>query len=107
MTGILKQLFRTKSLDAILREREVPRHKLKRALGWFDVILIEYAVGNVAVAISWANYFKTFVAGFGVSIPDWLSTDYKTAAKIPGLFESAPHVFGIPAVFNLLKVCCP
>src|SRR5438445_7522186 len=36
-------------------------------IGW-DLI-IEYAVGNVAVAISCANYFKTFVAGFGLSIP--------------------------------------
>src|SRR5262245_63938166 len=33
-------------------------------IGW-DLI-IEYAVGNVAVAISWGNYFKTFVAGFGI-----------------------------------------
>jgi APA family basic amino acid/polyamine antiporter len=69
-------------------------------IGW-DLI-IEYAVGNVAVAISWANYFKTFVAGFGVIIPDWLSTDYRTAGKIPGLFENAPHIFGIPIVFNIL-----
>jgi len=36
-------------------------------IGW-DLI-IEYAVGNVAVAISWSNYFKTFVAGFGIIIP--------------------------------------
>ncbi len=69
-------------------------------IGW-DLI-IEYAVGNVAVAISWANYFKTFVSGFGIIIPDWLSTDYRTASKIPGLFEQAPHVFGIPIVFNIL-----
>ena len=69
-------------------------------IGW-DLI-IEYAVGNVAVAISWANYFKTFVSGFGIIIPDWLSTDYRTAARIPGLFEQAPHVFGIPIVFNIL-----
>jgi APA family basic amino acid/polyamine antiporter len=68
-------------------------------IGW-DLI-IEYAVGNVAVAISWANYFKTFVAGFGMMIPDWISTDYRTAEKIPGLFESAPHFFGVPIVFNL------
>jgi len=68
-------------------------------IGW-DLI-IEYAVGNVAVAISWANYFKTLVAGFGIIIPDWMSTDYTTAGKIPGLFESAPHIFGIPLVFNL------
>ena len=69
-------------------------------IGW-DLI-IEYAVGNVAVAISWGNYFKTLVAGFGIVIPDWLSTDYRTAAQIPGLFESAPHLFGVPIVFNIL-----
>ncbi len=71
-------------------------------IGW-DLI-IEYAVGNVAVAISWGNYFKTFVAGFGIVIPDWLSTDYRTAARIPGLFDSAPHIFGIPIVFNVLAI---
>jgi basic amino acid/polyamine antiporter, APA family len=69
-------------------------------IGW-DLI-IEYAVGNVAVAISWGNYFKTLVAGFGINIPDWLSTDYRTAARIPGLFQNAPHIFGIPIVFNIL-----
>src|SRR5438128_2078161 len=69
-------------------------------IGW-DLI-IEYAVGNVAVAISWGNYFKTLVAGFGIVIPDWLSTDYRTAAHIPGLFASAPHIFGLPIVFNIL-----
>jgi basic amino acid/polyamine antiporter, APA family len=69
-------------------------------IGW-DLI-IEYAVGNVAVAISWGNYFKTFVAGFGLIIPDWLSTDYRTAARIPGLFARAPHLFGVPIVFNIL-----
>src|SRR5216117_2685801 len=71
-------------------------------IGW-DLI-IEYAVGNVAVAISWGNYFKTLMAGFGLVIPDWLSTDYRTAARIPGLFESAPHIFGIPIVINLLAI---
>src|SRR5437867_10791818 len=69
-------------------------------IGW-DLI-IEYAVGNVAVAISWGNYFKTLVAGFGIVIPDWLSTDYRTAARLPGLFASAPHIFGVPIVFNIL-----
>src|SRR5579859_7543232 len=33
-------------------------------IGW-DLIL-EYAVGNVAVAISWGDYFNTLVRGFGV-----------------------------------------
>jgi basic amino acid/polyamine antiporter, APA family len=71
-------------------------------IGW-DLI-IEYAVGNVAVAISWGNYFKTLVSGFGIIVPDWLSTDYRTAARIPGLFDRAPHVFGIPIVFNILAM---
>jgi APA family basic amino acid/polyamine antiporter len=71
-------------------------------IGW-DLI-IEYAVGNVAVAISWANYFKTLVAGLGLNIPGWMSTDYRTAEKIPGLLENAPHIFGIPIVFNLLAI---
>jgi APA family basic amino acid/polyamine antiporter len=69
-------------------------------IGW-DLI-IEYAVGNVAVAISWANYFKTLLDGFGISIPDWLSTDYRTAARIPGLLENAPHIWGVPIVINVL-----
>ncbi len=69
-------------------------------IGW-DLI-IEYAVGNVAVAISWANYFKTFLAEAGIFIPDWLSVDYQTALRMPDVIASAPHIFGIPIVFNLL-----
>src|SRR5947209_8855356 len=69
-------------------------------IGW-DLIL-EYAVGNVAVAISWGDYFKSLVSGFGITVPDWLSTDYRTAARIPGLFERAPHLLGVPIIFNIL-----
>jgi APA family basic amino acid/polyamine antiporter len=69
-------------------------------IGW-DLI-IEYAVGNVAVAISWANYFRTLLESVGVGFPLWLATDFRTAAKIPGLYENAPHLFGFPIVFNLL-----
>ena len=70
-------------------------------IGW-DLIL-EYAIGNVAVAISWANYFRTFVHdAFGKDIPAWLATDFRTAHKITGLIDSAPHIFGVPIVFNLL-----
>ncbi len=77
-------------------------------IGW-DLI-IEYAVGNIAVAISWANYFKTLLRGFNIFIPDWLSMDYRTAAKIMDadgvqtVFRDAPHILGIPIVFNLIAV---
>src|SRR5437868_3927768 len=70
-------------------------------IGWD--LMLEYAIGNVAVAISWANYFRSFMHdAFGVNIPDWLATDFRTARKIPGLLDNAPHIFGYPIVFNLL-----
>jgi APA family basic amino acid/polyamine antiporter len=70
-------------------------------IGWD--LMLEYAIGNVAVAISWANYFRSFMQdAFGINIPDWLATDFRTARKIPGLLEHAPHLFGYPIVFNLL-----
>ncbi|HET6611953.1 MAG TPA: amino acid permease [Kofleriaceae bacterium] len=68
-------------------------------IGW-DLI-IEYAVGNVAVAIGWAGYFKSFLDHIGVHWPFWLSIDYRSAAE-QGLLHQAPHIFGIPIVFNLL-----
>src|SRR5213596_3120874 len=68
-------------------------------IGW-DLIL-EYAVGNVAVAISWGDYFNTLVQGLGIHLPSWLTTGYRTALlsadpAIHGLLASAPHIGGIP-----------
>ena len=72
-------------------------------IGW-DLIL-EYAVGNVAVAISWGDYFKQLTAG-AIQLPDWLSTGYRTALlssdpAVHGLMDSAPHIFGIPILLNI------
>ena len=72
-------------------------------IGW-DLIL-EYAVGNVAVAISWGDYFKTLTGGF-LHLPVWLTTGYRTAllssdANVHGLIASAPRVAGIPILVNL------
>ncbi|HLH52533.1 MAG TPA: amino acid permease [Verrucomicrobiae bacterium] len=92
-------------------------------IGW-DLIL-EYAVGNVAVAISWSDYFQSLVAGLHLHWPAWLGTDFRTAmesahkvaaAKAAGVdwttlgdavargneaFSHAPRIFGVPLVFNL------
>ena len=45
-------------------------------IGW-DLIL-EYAIGNVAVAIGWAGYFKSFLHGFGIHFPAYLSASTGT-----------------------------
>ncbi|HEX7664291.1 MAG TPA: amino acid permease [Polyangiaceae bacterium] len=69
-------------------------------IGW-DLIL-EYAIGNVAVAISWSNYFDTLLQGLGFHIPRWLVVDYRTAAaKMPDVLTAAPHLGSVPIVFNL------
>jgi APA family basic amino acid/polyamine antiporter len=71
-------------------------------IGW-DLI-IEYAMGNVAVAVSWSGYFCELLKGFGLDVPAWLRTDLTTALRTPGFLDSAPHVAGIPIVFNLPAV---
>ena len=73
-------------------------------IGW-DLIL-EYAVGNVAVAISWGDYFNTLLRGIGIVIPPWLTTGYRTAllssnADVRGLLDTAPQIGGIPLVVNV------
>jgi len=73
-------------------------------IGW-DLIL-EYAVGNVAVAISWGDYFNTLIRGTGLIIPTWMTTGYRTALLSPdpqlhGLLNTAPHVLGIPILINV------
>ena len=72
-------------------------------IGW-DLIL-EYAVGNVAVAISWGDYFKTLTGGL-LHLPPWLTTGYRTAllssdAGVHGLLTSAPRIAGVPIIVNV------
>jgi APA family basic amino acid/polyamine antiporter len=73
-------------------------------IGW-DLIL-EYAVGNVAVAISWGDYFNTLLRGFNLQLPIWLTTGYRTALlsadpQIHGLLTAAPHLAGIPILIHV------
>ncbi len=77
-------------------------------IGW-DLI-IEYAIGNVAVAISWAEYFHKLLLNLGIPFPHWLAADYRSAmilaaehpAEYAQLFGSAPVIFGYPLIVNLL-----
>jgi len=77
-------------------------------IGW-DLI-IEYAIGNVAVAISWAEYFHKLLINLGINFPHWLAADYRSAmilarenpAEYAQLFGSAPVIAGVPIIFNFL-----
>src|SRR6478609_8710974 len=46
-------------------------------IGWD--LLMEYAIGNIAVAISWSDYFTNLMDKAHLHIPDWLTMDYVTA----------------------------
>jgi len=48
-------------------------------IGW-DLIM-EYAVGNIAVAISWSDYFTSLLSGFGLHVPAFLTVDYLSASR--------------------------
>lgn len=55
-------------------------------IGW--ALILEYAIGNIVVAISWSAYFNHLLEGFGIHLPDWLTIGYQTA-KIK--YEAALH----------------
>ncbi len=73
-------------------------------IGW-DLIL-EYAVGNIAVAVAWSGYFTAFLSGFGLELPGWLTHGYRAASLsadpvVRQLLASAPRVAGVPLLVNL------
>jgi amino acid transporter len=92
-------------------------------IGWD--LLLEYAIGNIAVAISWSDYFTEFIRGFGAKFPEYLSIDYFTAQRahkaVTDLMAAggdlsqltrqtlaageawshAPRIFGLPVIADL------
>ena len=46
-------------------------------IGWD--LLLEYSIGNIAIAISWSDYFTGFLSGIGVQGPEYLTMDFLTA----------------------------
>jgi APA family basic amino acid/polyamine antiporter len=84
-------------------------------IGW-DLI-VEYAVGNIGVAIGWSGYFRELLSHFGLTLPAWLATDFRSAhvaaeavaagatdassQYLASAITNAPHVFGIPFIANL------
>jgi len=58
------------------------------------------------VAISWGDYFNTLLRGFGLQLPVWTTTGYRTALlsadpQLHGLLASAPHVLGVPILLHV------
>jgi APA family basic amino acid/polyamine antiporter len=96
-------------------------------IGW-DLIL-EYAISNAAVAVSWSAYFQTLLNAFHLHLPAFLGTDFRSAFQAaaqvasaqagnldlskmdPGVlhdaqaWKEAPRFLSLPFVFNLPAFC--
>ncbi len=80
-------------------------------IGW--ALILEYAIGNVVVAISWSAYFNNILRNMGIHLPDWLAIGYQSAkmtyqaaldAHKPVadmVFLNAPEIGGIKFIINL------
>jgi len=87
-------------------------------IGW--ALVLEYAVSNMVVTISWSQYFVSMCAGFGLHIPKWLAMapGYALDAQAKMLevgaenllgidrialeaYQTAPRIGGVPIVFDL------
>lgn len=55
-------------------------------IGW--ALIVEYAIGNIVVAISWSDYFTGLMDGIGWHIPEYLTMDYLSAKN--GFAEATP-----------------
>ena len=100
-------------------------------IGW--TLIMEYAIGNIAVAISWSDYFTALLYQYNIPFPAYFSMDFVTAKKgfelvqpllASGLtfdqlaeqhvsqinilgyeaYRTAPHILGVPLVGDLPAV---
>lgn len=87
------------------------------AIGW--ALILEYAVSNMVIAISWSGYFTTMLEGFGIHWPHYLSIGYMSAygayqevlsgnTDLPSnviqaaeTFRTAPEFLGVKVLINV------
>ncbi len=48
-------------------------------IGW--ALIMEYAIGNITVAISWSDYFTGLLSSGGINLPQWVQMDYLSASN--------------------------
>lgn len=70
-------------------------------IGW-DLI-VEYAIGNIAVAISWSDYFTGLMKGYGLNIPEHFTMDFLTAKKG---FAAVSDAMASGATVESLRAAC-
>src|ERR1700710_1306 len=70
-------------------------------IGWD--LLMEYAIGNIAVAISWSTYFVNLLEGFHIHMPEYLTMDYFTAFKAHEQVQQLTASHKLAEITDMLK----
>ncbi len=70
-------------------------------IGW-DLI-VEYAIGNIAVAISWSDYFTGLLKGYGINVPLHFTMDFLTASRG---YDAVTKAVGDGTALNALTAAC-
>ena len=85
-------------------------------IGW--ALIMEYSIGNITYAISFSDYFSTFLENVaGIKLPTWLTTNFfsakeafflnQSATPTPQYLEgfsawtTAPRLFDLPFIIDL------
>ncbi|MBK6949265.1 MAG: amino acid permease [Haliscomenobacter sp.] len=80
-------------------------------IGW--ALILEYAIGNIVVAISWSSYFNNILQAINIHLPEWLTIGYQPAQiayeqalaageSTEGMaFLVAPAINGFKFIINL------
>ncbi len=63
-------------------------------IGWD--LLLEYAVGNVAVAISWGDYLESLLKNFNIHLPAWMVTNPSQVKLSTDIMTNPPYILGVP-----------
>lgn len=67
-------------------------------IGW--ALILEYAIGNIVVAISWSSYFNNLLQGLGIHLPFWLTTNSTSAQEALAAANAALAVGKSPDAFT-------
>src|ERR1700743_2675065 len=70
-------------------------------IGWD--LLMEYAIGNIAVAISWSTYFVNLLEGFRIHVPIYLTMDYFSAFKAHEQVQTLTATHKLSEITDTLK----
>jgi amino acid transporter len=70
-------------------------------IGWD--LLMEYAIGNIAVAISWSGYFVNLLEGFNIHMPKYLTMDYVSALRASNQIDQLTKSGNLADITDKLK----